>query len=130
MMGGVNVALLCAGQTSWPNLGPPHSESHRGKPRPQTLCGRAEGRVWIKEVEAGRGGADAKLVSVFISLEDFARDEDLTLLCVVLKEAIRRGTFSQTNYCEQLVDTRKSALDKAQKICLVLNIWVLKQGDM
>ena len=46
------------------------------------------------------------------------------------KEAIRRGTFSQTNYCEQLVDTRKSALDKAQKICLVLNIWVLKQGEM
>lgn len=31
-------------------------------------------RVWIKEVEAGRGGADAKLVSVFISLEDFARE--------------------------------------------------------
>ena len=67
---------------------------------------------------------------MFISLEDFARDEDLTLLCVVLKEAIRRGTFSQTNYCEQLVDTRKSALDKAQKICLVLNIWVLKQGEI
>ena len=41
---------------------------------------------------------DGELVSVFVSLEDFARDEKLPLFCVVPKGGgIGRGTFSETN---------------------------------
>lgn len=91
-MGEINFSLLRARQTvPGRSVGPfwaPHTQKVTDKqewPRPHTLWGEAEGRVWIKEAEAERREVGRELVSVFIWMKGFTRDEELALFCGVPK---------------------------------------------